>query len=97
MRNFLAFSAFAALFAASPAFAQNPAYPAPDNNLTRSDDVDPSEAPYLNEEQGRPSSDFDYSLAPSDDGVIVDYSDTGSSSAESGEDVPLTPGYNPPE
>ena len=85
MKKLLVAGVFAALFAVSPASAQNPAYPTPDNNLTRSDDVDPSEAPYLNEEQGQPSSDFDYSVPPSNDGVIVDYGDTGSSAGESGE------------
>ena len=52
--------------------------------MTRSDDVDPSQAPYLSEEPGRP--DFDYSLPPADDGVIVDYGSSGASTGESGED-----------
>lgn len=43
------------MLGALPLHAQGPAYPTPDNNLTRSDDVDPEDAPKLNEEYGRPS------------------------------------------
>lgn len=51
--------------AAPAAWAQNAAYRTPNNNVTRSDDVDPSEAPYLNEEYGMPSDDesADYSAS----------------------------------
>ncbi len=50
------------MLAAAPAHAQGPAYPTPDNNLTRSDDVDPADAPNLNQEYGQPSD-----LIPDDD------------------------------
>jgi hypothetical protein len=100
MKRLLVAGAFAGLIAASPATAQNPAYPTPDNNVTRSDDVDPSEAPYLNDEYGTPSSGLEYSQPSTDDGTIVDYGDTGASSGESGEGEeapPLPPDALPPE
>jgi hypothetical protein len=99
MKRLLFAGAFASLVAASPAMAQNPAYPTPDNNTTRSDDVDPSEAPYLNDEYGRPSSGREYSLPPTDDGTINDQGDTGASSGENGEGEeapPLPPDALPP-
>ncbi len=91
--------AIACLAAATPAWSQNTAYPTPDNNLTRSDDVDPSEAPYLNDEQGRPSAD-DYARAPDTDGSIIERGDDGASSGESGEgpseDAPESETPSPP-
>lgn len=96
--RFLVFSAaIACLVAATPAWPQNAAYPTPDNNLTRSDDVDPSEAPYLNEEQGQPSSD-DYARAPDADGIIIERGDEGAGSGESGEgpDEEAPPDAPPP-
>jgi hypothetical protein len=83
MRTLVLPALIASLLAMSPAFAQNVAYPTPDNSLTRSDDVDPSQAPYLNDEQGRPSSD-DYAHAPDSDGIIIDRGSDGESSGESG-------------
>ncbi len=95
MKTLFGMSAVAALLAVSPASAQNAAYPTPDNNLTRSDDVDPSEAPYLNEEQGRPSTSSDYYVAAPEDPDVDDGSD-GGSSGEAGADYPppLPPGYH---
>jgi len=98
MKRLLFAGAFASLMAASPAMAQNPAYPTPDTNMTRGDD-DPNEAPYLNDEYGTPSSQLEYSLPPSDDGTIIDYGDTGASSGESGEGEeapPIPPDALPP-
>ncbi len=94
MKMLLGMSAVAALLAVSPASAQNAAYPTPDNNLTRSDDVDPSEAPYLNEEQGRPSNSPDYAAVPEDSDV--DDGSDGAGSGEAGADYPppLPPGYH---
>jgi hypothetical protein len=90
MRTAILAGAFAALFAAAPAFAQSTAYPTPDNNMTRTDDVDPSEAPYMNEEQGQPS-EFEPSLTGPNDGIIVDDGGTGEGSGESGEGTDLPP------
>ncbi len=91
--------AIACLAAAMPAWSQNAAYPTPDNNLTRSDDVDPREAPYLNDEQGRPSAD-DYARAPEADGIIIERGDEGAGSGESGEgpseDAPESDAPPPP-
>jgi hypothetical protein len=90
MRTAILASTFAALFAAAPAFAQSPAHPTPDNNVTRTDDVDPSEAPYVNEEQGQPS-EFDPSLPATNDGIVIDDGSTGAGSGESGEGTDLRP------
>jgi hypothetical protein len=90
MRTAILAGAFAALFAAVPAFAQSAAYPTPDNNFTRTDDVDPSEAPYMNEELGQPS-DSEPSLTGPNDGIIVDDGGTGEGSGESGEGTDLPP------
>ena len=93
MRSAILATAFAALFAAAPAYAQSPAPTTPDNNVTRSDDGDPLEAPYVNEEGGQPS-EFDPSLPATNDGIVVDDGSTGAGSGESGEDSDLRP---PPE
>jgi hypothetical protein len=66
MKAPIAFALFAILGAA-PLHAQGPAYPTPDNNITRSDDVDPDDAPNLNEEYGRPSN-----LVPDDGDDFAD-------------------------
>ena len=93
MRSAILATAFAALFAAAPAYAQSPAPSTPDNNVTRTDDGAPPEAPYVNEEGGQPS-EFDPSLPTTNDGIVIDDGSTGAGSGESGEDSDLRP---PPE
>ncbi len=63
MKPILFAAAAAVLFSVTPALAQGPAYPTPDNNLTRTDDVDPADAPNMNLEYGQPTDD-DVVVAP---------------------------------
>ena len=54
MRSAILATAFAALFAAAPAYAQSPAPSTPDNNVTRSDDGAPPGGAIC-ERRGRPA------------------------------------------
>jgi hypothetical protein len=94
MRKFLVTGAIGALVCATPVLAQGPAYPTPDNNVTRSDDVDPADAANLSEEHGLPS-DPDVLVVPEDVP-----SSAGSSTGETGDeepDLPPSDATPPPE
>ena len=83
MGKFISAVVFGALVGIGPVFAQSPANPTPDNNTTRSNDVDPSDAPKLNQEPGQASD--PQVTVPNDQGA------NGSSAGEGGETQPATP------
>jgi hypothetical protein len=71
MKTLIAAAVAASLFAAFPAAAQGPAYSTPDNNMTRTDDVDPADAENMNLEYGR-STDDDAILVPDEPNVVIE-------------------------